>query len=46
MLAESGSGAIHRIKEAPRNNPHLRIEEKFDLRFFLVSGQNAHSVPS
>lgn len=38
MLAESGSGAFRRIKKAPRNNPYLRIEEEFDLRFILVSG--------
>ena len=45
MFAGSGSGAVYRMREDHRNDPHLRIEEKFDLRFILVSSQNAYSVP-
>ena len=46
MFAESGSGAIFCIARGLRNEPYLRIEEMFDLGFFLISGEDAHAVPS
>lgn len=47
MLAAIWPGAtLSTHGKTSREDLHLRIEEKLDLGFILVSSQNADSVPS